>query len=150
MFYYVICIISQRNNIIFNKLNIQTVFINKINELLKIDKSNIFISFNNKNNFINTYIKSKEFCETSLKTMKNIYPDFELLYEYKIIYENIIKNKEFKNYLEYKGNTICPNSTYNLMRGTEKYYPPYGWFGIGLKVEGKYDNDIWLDKNSNK
>ena len=152
MFYYVICIISQRNNIIFNKLNIQTVFINKINELLKIDKSNIFISFNNKNNFINTYIKSKEFCETSLKTMKNIYPDFELLYEYKIIYENIIKNKEFKNYLEYKGNTICPNSTYNLMRGTEKYYPPYGWFGIGLKVEGKYDNDNddWLDKNSNK
>ena len=36
------------------------------------------------------------------------------------------------------------------MRGTEKYYPPYGWFGIGLNVLGKYDNDEWLDKNTNK
>ena len=36
------------------------------------------------------------------------------------------------------------------MRGTEKNYPPYGWFGIGLNVLGKYDNDEWLDKNTNK
>ena len=38
------------------------------------------------------------------------------------------------------------------MRGTEKYYPPYGWFGIGLNVLGKYDegSNDWLDKDSNK
>ena len=150
MFYYVICIISQRNNICFNQLNIKTVFINRINELLKINKNNIYLSFNNKNNFINTYIKSEDFVETSLKTMKKIYPDFEALYEYKIIFESILNNKEFQNYLDYKGNTICPNSSYNSMRGTEKYYPPYGWFGIGLNVKNKYDNIDWLDKKSNK
>ena len=152
MLYYVISIISQRKNIIFNKLNIKTVFINKLNEKLKIDQNNIFVSFNNKNNFINTYIKSKDFFDTSLKTLKKIYPDFEVLYEYKIIFENILNNKNFKNYLDYKGNTICPNSSYNLMRGTEKYYPPYGWFGIGLNVLGKYDegSNDWLDKDSNK
>ena len=150
MFYYVLSIISQRNNIIFNKLNIKTVFINKIIELLKIDQNNIFVSFNNKNNFINTYIKTKQFFETPLNIIKKLYPGFDILYEYKIISEKILNNKDYQNYLDYEGNTISPNSSYNLMRGTEKYYPPYGWFGIGLKVKGEYDNDDWLDKNSNK
>ena len=32
-----------------------------------------------------------------------------------------------------------------MKRGSEIYYPPYGWIGIGLKVKGKYENDNWLD-----
>ena len=51
-----------------------------------------------------------------------------------------------ENYLDYKGNFILPNKSLNLFRGSEKYYPPYGWFGIGLKVLGKYENDDWLNK----
>ena len=48
-----------------------------------------------------------------------------------MIYDNILDNK---TYLDYKGNTINPNSSYNFFRGTEKYDPPYGWLGIGLNV----------------
>ena len=35
----------------------------------------------------------------------------------------------------------------NEIRGGEKYIPPIGWYGYGLKVFGKYDNgnNIWLD-----
>ena len=37
----------------------------------------------------------------------------------------------------------------NLMRGGKKYYPPYGWFGIGLKLKNKYGKDnIWLGKEN--
>ena len=37
-------------------------------------------------------------------------------------------------------------------RGKEKYIPPLGWVGYGLKVKGKYDNgnDSWLDYNDDK
>ena len=37
----------------------------------------------------------------------------------------------------------------NLMRGGKKYYPPYGWFGIGLKLKHKYGKDnSWLGKEN--
>ena len=37
----------------------------------------------------------------------------------------------------------------NLMRGGKKYYPPYGWFGIGLKIKKKYGKDnTWLGKEN--
>ena len=41
----------------------------------------------------------------------------------------------------------------NEKRGGEDYIPPLdGWFGIGLKVKGKYDNgdDSWLDYKNRK
>ena len=33
-----------------------------------------------------------------------------------------------------------------LMRGGKKYYPPYGWIGIGLKLKNKYwkTNSTWF------
>ena len=150
MFYYVITLVSQRDNIIFNKSNIKTVLIKKLGDLLQIEKNNIFLSFNNKYNFINSYIKTKEFNSYSLKKIQENYPGFEKLYEYKIIFDNILKNKKYKEYLDYRGNTVCPNSSFNLMRGTEEYNPPYGWFGIGLKVMGKYEkDDDWLENKTN-
>ena len=39
----------------------------------------------------------------------------------------------------------------NLKRGGLKYYPPYGWYGIGLKMKNKYgkkNNNIWLGKEN--
>ena len=38
----------------------------------------------------------------------------------------------------------------NLIRGGRKYYPPYGWIGIALKIKDKYNkvNDIWLGKEN--
>ena len=150
MFYYVITLVSQRDNIVFNKSNIKTVLIKKLGDLLQIEKNNIFLSFNNKYNFINSYIKTKEFNSYSLKKIQENYPGFEKLYEYKIIFDNILKNEKYKEYLDYRGNTVCPNSSFNLMRGTEEYNPPYGWFGIGLKVMGKYEkDDDWLENKTN-
>ena len=37
----------------------------------------------------------------------------------------------------------------NETRGKFPYYPPIGWTGYGIRVEGKYDggNDVWLDYN---
>ena len=40
--------------------------------------------------------------------------------------------------------------TENGKRGGEKYIPPLGWIGIGLKVIDKYENNIWLGKNNIK
>ena len=40
--------------------------------------------------------------------------------------------------------------TENGKRGGEKYIPPLGWIGIGLKVIDKYGNNIWLGKNNIK
>ena len=150
-FYYVINLVSQ-GNFKFNKKNIKILLIKKLKDLLNIDEYNIFITFNNKNHFINSFIKTKDFSTSSFSRIIKNYPGLDKLYEYKKIYENILNIKDFKDYLDYLGNTICPNSSYNLMRGKEKYYPPYGWFGIGLNVLGKYDNgnDEWLDKNTNK
>ena len=41
----------------------------------------------------------------------------------------------------------------NLMRGGKKYYPPYGWYGLGLKIKsknGKKNNNsnVWLGKDN--
>lgn len=37
----------------------------------------------------------------------------------------------------------------NLKRGGRKYYPPYGWIGISLKVKEKYgDDENWLGKEN--
>ena len=38
--------------------------------------------------------------------------------------------------------------TTNLKRGGRRYYPPYGWIGIGLKVNDKYENNIWIGKEN--
>ena len=32
-----------------------------------------------------------------------------------------------------------------MFRGTEKYNPPYGWIGIGLKVLNIYEDNHWLE-----
>ena len=150
-FYYVINLIPQ-SNFKYNRHNIKTVFINKIKDSFNINETNIFLSFNNKNSFVNTFIKTKEFCISSFKEIQKNYPDFNKLYEYKIIYDNILNNKEYEKYFDYQGNTIEPNSSHNLKRGSKYYYPPYGWFGIGLKVMGEHDkgNDEWLNKESNE
>ena len=148
-FYYVIYLVSQMNNIKYDQRNIKAIFIKKVKDKLSIDENNIFVSFNNKNSFISSFIKTKEFNSFSLRKLQYYYPDFKKLLEYKIIFENILSHEKYKEYLDYRGNTICPNSRYILMRGTEKYNPPYGWFGIGLNVFEKYNNEEWLETNSN-
>ena len=150
-FYYVLYIISKSNNIGIIKTNaIKNFVINKIKKYLDIEINNILISFNNRNYFIDTIIKTQNFSDSSIKKIKKDYPGFNQLYEYKFIYDNIL-NIDLKNkYFDFKGNTINPNSSYNIERGTEKYDPPYGWFGIGLNVINKYEsNKDWLENKTN-
>ena len=75
---------------------------------------------------------------------KNFLNEYQAIYEYKIIYEDLSILID-KNYLDCRGNTLSPNSSHNLFRGIEKYYPPYGLIGIGLKVLDIYENNNWLE-----
>ena len=143
-FYYVINLIPKKN-ISYNKQNITSFLINGIIQLFGIKKENIYLLFGEKDTFVNYFIKTKDFASMSLiEVEKNFLNEYEKIYEYKLLYENLDPIID-KKYLDYRGNTICPNSSHNLFRGTEKYYPPYGWIGIGLKVLDIYKDNSWLE-----
>lgn len=151
-FYYSINMISKDK--FFNNSNnnkISGIFLNKIHTDLLIDKKDIFITFNNRNNFLDCFIQSRVFSELKPKYIKNNYI-YDKLYEIKMIIEKLLieECKIDPNIIDYKGNFINPNKSFNNIRGTEIYDPPYGWFGIGLNVIGKFDdgNDIWINDNS--
>ena len=147
-FYYSINLTPIRNYSFLDISNIKDTLTNKIISNLSIDKDNILVSFYGKNNFIDNFIRTKEFIELSLQMIKNTYPNLEQLYELKMINDLLSEQYEMRKYIDYLGNFIIPNKSSNLKRGTEKYYPPYGWFGIGLKVKGKYKGDK-KDKDDN-
>ena len=143
-FYYVINLIPKKNKS-YNKQNITSFLINGIIQLFGIKKENIYLLFGEKDTFVNYFIKTKDFASMSLiEVEKNFLNEYERIYEYKLLYESLDPIID-KKYLDYRGNTICPNSNHNLFRGTEKYYPPYGWIGIGLKVLDIYEDNIWLE-----
>ena len=121
--------------------------ISSFSNTLNIDKNNIFILMNDK---INNFVKSKNFYELNYTNYNIKNPIFNKLNEMKILSDKFLSElcKIPKNNFDYKGNTLYPNSSNNLMRGKEIYYPPYGWIGIGLNVLGKYENDDWLINNS--
>ena len=150
-FYYSINLYPIRNNIIFNTKNIKEIIVDRISSNLSIDNDNLIVSFNNKCIFIDNFIRTKEFFDSSIQKIKNSYPNLYELYEYKLIINELLCNQcNIKNYIDYRGNFIIPNKNLNTKRGTEKYYPPYGWFGIGLKVLGKYNDDNWLNDRDEK
>ena len=144
-FYYFINIIS-KNNIKFNE-NIKINILNKLK--IKIDPNN-FLASNNSKYFIDNFVRTDNFLNLSLDQIKNIYPNLEVLHEYKNIFDYLIKECNIKDFIDFKGNFIIKIN--NKDKTKEKYYPPYEWIGIGLKVLGKYDNDEWLlnDSKDNK
>ena len=151
-FYYSLNLISKDKSLNNSNNNeISGVFLNKINTNLLIDKSNIFITFNNRNNFLDCFIQSRAFYEIKPKYIKNNYL-YDKLYEIKIIIDKFLieECKISPNLIDYKGNFINPNKSLNNTRGTEIYDAPYGWFGVGLNVIGKFDdgNDDWINDNT--
>ena len=139
-----------------NKSNfvIETILNNMIKticKVLRIDKSRIFLLFKDKRAFINHFIKSEEFEKMSPKNIRLNYKNINFLYQYKLIidYFLIKQCKIPKKYINYKYNFITPNLSLNIIRGTEIYNPPFGWFGVGLDVKEKFDinDDNWLNKN---
>ena len=143
--FYFINVVS-KGNIEFD-LNIDDIISHKFSEALTIEKNNIFILINDK---INNFVKSKNFYELHYKHFETENPIIYKLNEFKLLSDKYLcyECKISKECLDYRGNTINPNSSNNIIRGTEKYDPPYGWIGIGLNVIGKYDNDKWLTNNT--
>ena len=148
-FKYVINIIPKANKD-FKKDNIVNILINKFNNDLNIDKKNILITFNNKRNFIDAFIKTIEFSQLFPNEIKRDYFDFPELYEIKLLITKYLQQEcnINKKYFDYRGNSINPNKELYLFRGTQKYNPPYGWIGIGIKVIGIYEDDIWINDKS--
>ena len=144
--YYINFLVYQ--NKFINQDNINNI-IDKIENIEEFkNKKKVFVSYNNNNYFINTFIKTNDFSKLSLIQIKKYYPNFVKLYDFKFLYEILSAIVDGKEYFDCNGNTISPNSSFNFFRGTEKYDPPYGWFGIGLKVNDKNENNNWLENKS--
>ena len=133
------------------KMNIENdfsdVIISRIAESLSINKNNIFILLNDK---IDNFVKSQRFGDLPLNQIQFENPIFNNFKDVKLLIEQFLCNecRISKDYFDYKGNCLNPNLSYNIKRGTEIYDPPYGWKAIGLKIEGKYDNNDWLENKT--
>ena len=131
-FYYFINIIP-KNNSKFDD-NAKKQLENKLK--VKINPNNFIVSNNNKY-FIDNIVRNDNFLNLSLEEIKNLYPNFEELYEYKNIVNYLIKECDIKNYIDCKGNFIIKIN--DKVKPKEAYYPPYEWIGIGLKIKNKED-----------
>ena len=138
-YYYFINIIS-KDNLKLND-NIKVKILHKLN----INPEN-FLASNNHKYFIDNFVRTDNFLSLSLEKIKNLYPNLEDLYEYKSIFDYLIKECNIKDYIDCKGNFIIKIN--NKDKTKEKYYPPYEWIGIGLKVIRKYEDDEWLFDDS--
>jgi hypothetical protein len=102
-----------------------------------------------KNTYVNDIIKSNKFEDdkTLYKYIK--IKEYPKLLEIKLFKDFLIRECEIKKEdLDYRGNAIYFNLSHNNKRGQEKYDPPYGCISLGLKSIGKYENDDWLNNNS--
>ena len=145
--YYFITIVQKETIKIKNDL-IKEI-IKKISDSLSINNNHIFLLINKK---VDNFVKSKNFSKLSYNQIKIENPILKKLSEMKLLTDkflNIECNIPKINF-DYKGNCLNPNSNENIIRGSEKYDPPYGWMGIGLNVLGKYDNgnNNWLKNNT--
>ena len=148
---YFINVISKENIPLDKNLSFEIQ--EEISEKIEIEKNNIFVLLNHKPN---NFIKSEQFTILPQIEIQNLCEKNPILNSLKEV-KNIIKY--FKDslipgeYLDFRGNTINPNLSNNLIRGNEIYDPPYGWFGIGLNVEKIYGTDfnsLFNNKNSNE
>ena len=114
--------------------------IGQINEAISENLESLIISEGNKKNYMNNAIRCNKF-DLNIDNILNKIKDIGKL-------KSFIKDKIGIENFDYKGNSLNFNSSQNIKRGTEKYHPPYGWIGIGLKVIGKYNEDDWLKINN--
>ena len=128
--------------------NLSNTIIYKFSNSLNIKNNNIFIMLNEK---VNNFVKSKQFFDLKNQQINFENPILDQWKEVKLLTDNLLCNecKIEKKYFDCKGNFVNPNLSCNLIRGSEIYDPPYGWIGIGLNVERKYDNNDWLTNNTN-
>ena len=151
-FHYIVNIIN-KDNYMFEDYNHNKEILEKITKALSINEEDISLLSNNNSIFINNFVKSPKFSQLSPKQIRGMYPNLNILFDFKLIIDGLIRYKCQipKEKLDYKYNFINPNLSLNNKRGSEVYNPPYGWLGIGLNVIDKYDNhdNSWLKKDNN-
>ena len=112
---------------------------NFVDELFskKKDFTEIIQKYKHKSYYANIIVKNKFFIN------ENNFQNCPILLDFKnIINELIIKECKISvNKLDFEYNFIIPNLNLINKKGGEIYYPPYGWFGIGLKLEKSNSND---------
>ena len=121
----------------------------KISKDYRVPHDKIIITFPQKGSFhVQVIFQSDEFNDLDLEEFKSKFKydkDFRDLCYLKDIHSDILMGacKLTKKQLDSKGNRSSgwPKGE---KRGNKPYYSPEGWIGIGLKVEGKYENDEWL------
>ena len=103
-----------------------------------------------KNIYVNDIIKSNKFEDD--KTLSKYIHECPRLFEIdeiKLFKDFLINQCKIKKEdLDYRGNAIYFNLSHNNKRGQEKYDPPHGCICLGLKCIGKYENDDWLNNNT--
>ena len=92
--------------------------------------------------YANMIIKEEKFNEEKPISIKHNFPDCEILFNFKIIQNEFIRKqcKISEDKLKSKYNFIIPNLDLKYKKGGETYYPPYKWFGFGIKDEKLYKN----------
>ena len=94
--------------------------------------------------YANLLVKEEAYNTQEIKSLKeNLPKNYKpFLLDYKIIIDElIIKQCQIpKEKLDFKYNFIIPNLNLEYEKGGEIFYPPYGWFGIGLNVNNLYPN----------
>ena len=98
--------------------------------------------------------KENKKCSKEKKTDINlVLLQMKMLTKLDPFFENFKRTKNYRinhckfitNDFDSRGDFLIPNLNNNIIRGSEIYYPPYMWIGIGLNVCGKYEeNGDWL------
>ena len=121
----------------------------KISKDYNISTNKIIITNPTKGSFhVQLIFQSDEFNNLDIDSFKNKFKNdkqFPQLNYLKSIHQDAIMSgcKLSKNQLDPRGNRI-KGWGINEKRGGIEYDPPLDWIGIGLKVLGKYNNDIWI------
>ena len=124
----------------------------KLSKEFNINEEDILITFPREGTYQVTIIfKSADFNLSETELLKKFPSEKEGLGKLKKIGKGIILDgcKLSPDLLDYRGNNKDGGwAPQGEKRGNEKYIPPIGWTGYGLKVSGIYENDTWLGMNN--
>ena len=138
-FYYLINCIYKRDSY-FERIN------NLEEEIIKVLKFHLL--YNKKNTSIKYifsyfFITTEKFSNMPLEEIIFDFPEMYEIYEIKIIIDNLLdKQCQIKNYIDYNCNIFNSGKGFRI-KGIERFNSeiPEGWFGIGIKIDNKYNNN---------
>ena len=119
------CVKNNKNDKISDDPNVQK-YLKMINDFNKGYNANILVW-------------NQLFNDVKPEFIKDNFSEYDLLLDFKTIQNEFIKQcKIEKDKLNFEYNFIIPDLNLNEKKGGEKYYPPHGWLGIGVKNPYKF------------